>query len=235
MAAALCLLLASVSIICLTPQKAYAARDMTIAVSDGGDVIPGTDFYVSVSAADNPGFAAVVFQLSFDTRAFEFVGVGPDGLLAQGMVYSIENSTVSYLSGSNFADSGMLFTLLFHVREDAPNGSYQIHIGLRDNNETNLVAEDTQPVPAVFYHGNVTVGGGGASGDGGASNNGGESSASQNSVATSSGFSGAGLPALFIVAELILIAVAAGGAFYFMNKRRARLKKLEAKEGVSRP
>ena len=238
MTAAFSLLLMSALVICLTPQKAYAAPDMIFTVSDCGDVLPGTDFQVSVSVTDNPGFAAVVFQLSYDTKALQFVAVGTDGLLAESMVFSLENNTVSYLSGSNFEENGTLFTLVFHVRDEALNGSYTIQLGLRDNNETNLVAANTQPVPAVFTPGNLTISGGGVSGGGGAeSSSGAQGSASdsQSSSTTSGVFSSGGLSTLFIVAELILIIVATGGAIYFMNKRRERIKKLKAKERVSRP
>jgi hypothetical protein len=140
----------------LTPLAAYG-DGATITVEDAGKVSPGEEFKVSVSIKDNPGFAAAVFQLSYDREALELIGFGTDGLIAAGLVENIAEGSVAYLSMADLTENGVLFTVNFRVKVNAEPRDYSIQIGLKQNAAANLINIKTETVTVSFVAGSVSV------------------------------------------------------------------------------
>ena len=149
----------------LVPLGSAFAADTTITVGSSGEVTPGSEFTVPVNIEGNTGFAAAAFQFTYDTDALELVGFNSEGgLMRNGMLEGVDASTVGYFSGSDMRDDGLLFSVVFRVKDDAPGGVYDIQIGLVEGAATNLVNSQAQTITVSFSSGVVQVAGTGSPG-----------------------------------------------------------------------
>jgi hypothetical protein len=144
------------------PTVVFADGPATITVGSSGEVSPGTEFTVPVNIAENPGFAAAAFSLTYDKNALELVSFSADGLLKGGQIENLAEASVGYFAVDDLKDNGLLFAATFRVKDTAATGTYDLQIGLRGGLEDNLVNSVAEPVAANFATGSVRVIGGAA-------------------------------------------------------------------------
>jgi hypothetical protein len=136
------------------------------AESQGGTVEPGDDVTVSVSIANNPGFAAAVFSFSYDHSALELRSLNNEGTkfgeYAGGGLISYDfsnNDTVGYVNTalSDLTGDGVLFKLTFRVKTGAVSGSYSVSPGVYRDLAENFVNDNKEALPVSFQSGSVQV------------------------------------------------------------------------------
>lgn len=198
--------------VCASP--ALAAETPTVSISSG-TVAPGGDVTLTVSIRDNPGIAAMILYVYYDTSVFS---MEPDkDIRASGTFASSgsllgntiarakevgryngdpeQDGVLAYWidsSGLNVADDGSMMSVRFHAKSDAKEEAYEIRLGYSSVDTCN---EDLGLVTLALEPGTLTVTGngtqtnpGGSSGDnpGGVSGN----NPSGSSGSTSGGQSG---------------------------------------------
>lgn len=168
---ALCLL--------MTPLTALAADTPALTVSSG-TVKAGEDVTLTVSIQDNPGVAATIIYLYFDTDSFEVdldSGVKLAGTFKKSgglLVNSIEmarkngryegaageNGILALwysATGTNVNANGALLTVKLHAKKDAANGEHSVRIGYSVNDSCN---EKNEKIAFQTGSALVTVSGG---------------------------------------------------------------------------
>jgi hypothetical protein len=153
------LVLLLVFLLSSVPMFAFAEGTAVVTVGSSGSVEPGAEFTVSVSIADNPGFSAAAFTLSYDKNALELVDFGSDGLLKGGQITNVADDSIGYFSMGDIQDNGVLFIATFRVKDTAEEGSYALQVGLRDGHDSNFANFNAEVVPISFVAGSVQVGG----------------------------------------------------------------------------
>lgn len=173
-------LLALVLTLGLCVPAAYAAEAPEVSISSG-TVAPGGEVTLTVSIRNNPGIAATMLYIYYDTAVFT---VDPDEDISQaggfrygGMVgntIAIARESVDYdgepgregclilwynSSGSNTTIDGEMFTVTLHTASAAPAGNYVIEVGYSQDNTCN---EQEADVVLTTLPGTVTVTGNGS-------------------------------------------------------------------------
>ena len=89
---------------------------------------PGSEILVPLELSDNPGLAAIDFNLSYDKSVLEFVGV-EDGSLS-GWGQNLRRAYVFWeaADGGNQTAAGVIATLRFRIAEDAEEGTTLVSI-----------------------------------------------------------------------------------------------------------
>ena len=137
---------------------ARAAYDALAADPDAARIVvsdvtasAGDRIEVSVSIVNNPGIAAILLALSYDTDALTLEGFENGGMFS---AFTVGDSRVRYLfdEGENVTDDGVLITFTFTVREGTPDGGY--HIGMTVKEASDYDLEDVAIASAI---GTVTV------------------------------------------------------------------------------
>jgi hypothetical protein len=155
---------------------ALAAGSPTLSVSSG-EVSPGGDVTLTVSIQDNPGLAAMLVYIYYDTTAFTlspdddiatagaFRGVG--GLVCNTIQaaresgrYNGDESQDGALalwyngSGMNTTGDGPVLTVTLHAKSGAAAGSYTVGLGY---SQSDTCDQDSQDVVLQTQVGTVTV------------------------------------------------------------------------------
>jgi len=140
--------------------NAQAANSATAWVSDSS-VSPEETTELSIHLSGNPGLAAWMFELSWDTNAFT-LDTG-NGLAQVGDAFSTgtllahqkEDSslTVSWYSARNVSADGEIFTIKLKANSNA-SGSYPVNITCSAENTINAAE---QLVPVSCNNGSITV------------------------------------------------------------------------------
>ena len=149
--------------------SALAAGKPTVTLSSG-QAQAGERVELEVSIRDNPGLAAFMLYLSFDTSVFslsvdeDVEGAGKFG--SSGSVVCSEQSdglTVLWFNGSgrNVAADGAMLTVTLSVAATAKPGAYPVRL---DYDFENTANGDEEPVALSTVSGTVTVTGGATTG-----------------------------------------------------------------------
>lgn len=158
----------SIAAVCVLALAVFA---LSLPVFAAGDAVIGADS-VSVSAGQtadvavrvngNPGIVTALLNINYDSSVMALTGadngeVFPDGTQTFGNDPKLVPYTVLWedgLSTENHADDGVLVTLHFVVKADAPEGDYAIRLDL---DETNTFDKDLSTVTFQTQDGSVHV------------------------------------------------------------------------------
>lgn len=131
----------------LTPTPGAGSAAISCGSASGA---VGDSVTVSVEIANNPGFAAAKFSLSYDKNALKLTKI-KDAFISGA--HNLELGTANHASDGNLTDNGVLFTASFEILETAEAGkSYGISVGCMKFNDVNA-----SPVPFTVSSGSVSV------------------------------------------------------------------------------
>lgn len=119
------LALVTVAILCGALAFAVVANaDLELSASSV-DCMPGETVTVTINLDQNPGFYFLQLYLDYDTEALELVSVKNETKLSltSGLAHIWSASGVD-----DYTATGALATLTFTVKEDAPDGAYEIGV-----------------------------------------------------------------------------------------------------------
>ena len=175
---ALVVLLAALMVLGVVPT-ASAAGTPTVSISSG-EVQPGGEVTLTVSIKDNPGLAATLLYIYYDTSVFEVDH--NEGVQAVGKFESqgslLTNSIAAAkqsgryegdigkdgllalwfnTSGRDTAEDGSVMTITLAAKNTAGNGDYSVSVGVSANDTCNQYEED---VVLNTVPGTITVSGG---------------------------------------------------------------------------
>lgn len=159
-------------------QPAYAAGTAELSVSSG-TVEPGGEVTLTVSIRDNPGIAAALVYIYYDTAVFsvdpnrdlQSLGAFRDSGELLGNTTAVARANGVYdgepdkdgalflwdnSSGMNTNGDGGMVSITLHAAENAVAGRYEISLGAVEGNVCDENAED---VLVTFASGAVTVAG----------------------------------------------------------------------------
>ena len=155
------IILLSVLLILVMSCVAFSADKLVIKADD--IVYDGSgEVSVDITAVSNPGYAAGLAQVSWNTDALELVrveynsSVAPDN--GSKPVENISPYSIvfgDYLATSDFKKTGTMFTLVFKVGEDVGQGKYSVNVS---GNPRNFLNYEMSVVPVSFVNGSVTIG-----------------------------------------------------------------------------
>jgi hypothetical protein len=151
------IILAVMLIASFMPARAYA-ESPTITVSSADDVKPGHEFSIEVSISANTGIAAAVLEFVYDHEVMQLLSLGSEGLLAEVIVPNINDSTIVVFSSYDITEDGLLFSANFLLKDDIPEGSYEISLRQKHDLPANLVNTRAEPVAASFINGEISYG-----------------------------------------------------------------------------
>ena len=124
----------------------------------------GDTVTVAVQMANNPGLAGWLIDVAFDEAALELTAQARgDAFAGIGSLSfnKIENQSPTnclwyeFVSGNNYTNNGVLFTLTFKIKENAQGGTYPITVYCSDSE--NLCTVDGEIVDFDMINGSVEV------------------------------------------------------------------------------
>lgn len=117
---------------------------------------PGDFVEIPVNLTQNPGFAGLMAQVTYDSSVLELNYIQRGKLLEEGnWNTSLTNNTVQwYSTTADVTGTGLLFTLRFKILKNATPGKYIAGLNIRAENFVNY---DIQKVPFSLTRGSVTV------------------------------------------------------------------------------
>jgi len=138
------------------PQTtAEATINVGTEVGYAGDTVT-----VPVSIADNPGFASYAFEAKYDSDVLELQDI-TKGNVTDSIVHPAESlnpARVSFVNADgNIGGDGVLFNLVFEIKEDAPEGNNAVTVELADEDEKNFVQADETKITPTVSPGAVSV------------------------------------------------------------------------------
>lgn len=159
---------------------ALAAPTPTVSISSA-EAKPGDTVTLTVSIENNPGLAACILYVFYDTDVFELEGVYAlgdfakrGGLLGNTIASAAANGrydgpygkdgALGYWynsSGSNTASNGAMMEVVLQVKADAPNGTYEVGLGYSTKDVCN---ENGDTVALAAQSGTITITGGATQG-----------------------------------------------------------------------
>lgn len=161
--------------ICMAALLLLAALPVSLVLADGTVKIVGTvdkanacagdTIVLTVSMENNPGLAGWLIDVEWDTSALELTAqAGGTAFAGVGSLSfnKVENQSPSnalwyeFISGNNYTDNGVLFTMTFKVKEGAANGDYNIRLYCSDMD--NMCNIEFEQVPADFVSPTVKIG-----------------------------------------------------------------------------
>ena len=120
-----------------SPMRILAAEEgNTVLVMKGGEKSVGQEFEIDVAVEENSGVSGMLLSLEYDTSVFTLIDLDYGTAFSslspihtnteteQG--YGIYPFMISYLGDKNDTSTGIMMTLRFQVKENAPVGSYHI-------------------------------------------------------------------------------------------------------------
>jgi len=146
----------------------YAEGEFT-AVIGTAEANPGELVDIDVVFRNNPGIIAALFSLEYDRERLSLAGV-KDGKLLEGAVFGKSTEDYPYrmvwnsASTKNFTDDGILVTLTFKVKDNAPAGIAFVKLSYNKNDVFDVELSNTA---VLVVDGEVAVKGKASSGSGG--------------------------------------------------------------------
>ena len=120
-----------------SPMQILAAEvGDTVLTMNGREQSVDNEIEIDVMVEENSGVSGMLLSLEYDTSVFTLIGLEYGAALSslspihtntnteQG--YGIYPFIISYLGGNNDTSTGDMMTLRFRIRENAPEGSYNI-------------------------------------------------------------------------------------------------------------
>jgi len=124
----------------------------------------GDTVTVAVQMANNPGLAGWLVDVAFDEAALEltaqaggdaFAGIGSMSFNKVANQSPTNGLWYEFLSGNNYTNNGVLFTLTFKIKDNAPGGTYPITVYCSDPD--NMCNKDFECVEFDMINGSVEV------------------------------------------------------------------------------
>lgn len=119
----------------------------------------GNTVTLPVMISNNPGFAGFTLTVS-STDKLTLQNIQRGALLdgAEGtLTPNAAQGHVNWTASENITGDGELLLLTFAVNSDAPDGSYTVRIGLKDDKPSNFASADETAVTVDFAPGKIAV------------------------------------------------------------------------------
>lgn len=103
---------------------ALAGGGVTVSVSDVS-ARAGGQVEVDVSIANNPGFGAFTFDITYDAALLTPVSVEANinGMFVYNLAYDSNTVRATYANGNNITDNGVLYTVVFSIKSGAASNA----------------------------------------------------------------------------------------------------------------
>lgn len=141
----LCLML------CFQAVSALAAETARVEVSSA-QASPGEEVSLTVSIADNPGFAGYDMRVDYDTGVMELTGFTLARVAGALSSAAPETGMATFASLDSFVDDGVIATLTFRIRDDAKPGA--VSVGIAEADFFNI---DENAIPVESVYGTLTI------------------------------------------------------------------------------
>ena len=119
-----------------SPLNAFAAEGNTVLVMNGTQIPDGRELEIVVSVEENSGVSSMLLSLEYDTSVFTLTDLTYGSAFSSLAPVNTNTDTeegygaypfkITYLSDKNDTSTGTMMTLRFKIKEDAPDGSYNI-------------------------------------------------------------------------------------------------------------
>lgn len=119
-----------------SPLSVFAAEGNTVLIMNGTQVPDSRELEIVVSVKENSGVSSMLLSLEYDTSVFTLTGLTYGSAFASlspvhtntdtEAGYSAYPFKISYLGEKNDTSTGTMMTLRFKIKDDAPDGSYNI-------------------------------------------------------------------------------------------------------------
>ncbi len=162
------ILLAVLMMVSALPLDAFSmavgAYDAPTVWADQVGGYAGDTVTVTVQMANNPGLAGWLIDVAFDEDVLELTAQGRGdafkGIGSMSFAKLTQQSPTNclwydYISGNNYTNNGILFSLTFKIKESAPVGTYPIEVYCSDPD--NMCNIDFDRVDFDFVNGSVEV------------------------------------------------------------------------------
>lgn len=137
------------------PDHAFVAAQITVGNASAN---AGQTVTVPVNITTNPGIAAFLFEVEYDSSAMVLTDVTAGAVLAGGTISkNLELNTVVWRNANNVTGTGVLLYLTFQLQEDGAENNYVVSVALKNGNPSNLVNEKSYPVKVEFTSGNIQL------------------------------------------------------------------------------
>ena len=119
-----------------SPLNAFAAEGNTVLVMNGTQIPDGRELEIVVSVEENSGVSSMLLSLEYDTSVFTLTDLTYGSAFSSLAPVNTNTDTeegygaypfkITYLGDKNDTSTGTMMTLRFKIKEDAPDGSYNI-------------------------------------------------------------------------------------------------------------
>jgi hypothetical protein len=133
---------------------------------------PGDEVIVPVTLSNNPGMAGFNFKISFDNTKLLPISIsqGPalnlgsvtSNLQAGGDLSKLDSVTAIWSNASDFTGNGVIYSVKFRIKDDAPEGAASLTLTYEEGDVTNQTFEDIElaVLPgeiniSTFIYGNI--------------------------------------------------------------------------------
>lgn len=162
------ILLAALMLVSALPLGAFSmvvsAADTTAAhiTADAVGGYAGETVTVNVTIMNNPGMVGWNVQAAFDESVFELLSsAAGDAFPASGISFGPKKSpasaTFADFVNPDVTDDGILFSLTFKIKEDAPAGVYPLVLSTKNDDPDNFCNANWDTIPVTFFDGSVAV------------------------------------------------------------------------------
>ncbi len=165
------LLLSILMLATLIVPQAFAANEAVIVVDTSAytTVQPGDELVIPVRLTQNPGIASMAVEMVYNSEIFD----PPGGVLKNA--YDIAGSVFESdrpMVGNKYTciptvsnETGVLFNFKLTVKNDAPNGTFDIVAHLPGDDPDNMVDYDENHIQTTFTNATITIANGRADGN----------------------------------------------------------------------
>jgi ABC-type Na+ efflux pump permease subunit len=112
----------------------------------GATAEAGGEFYVDVNVAENPGFAGIILEMSYDEETLIPIEVQSGSLTAEGLIdsrFGDGSLMMTWFDVEDITDDGGLFTVKFRAAGSAVSGSSSpLTLAYDQGNASNAVLQD---------------------------------------------------------------------------------------------
>ena len=122
----------------ITPATVSSSADPTITVSSATSIIGGTAT-IEVSMKNNPGIAAFILNVDYDSTRLTLTNVAPGPDLGGQFSFT---GKAAWVSGSDVTADVKIMTLTFAVKSDAVPGNAYVTVSYTPGNISNSEEED---------------------------------------------------------------------------------------------
>ena len=162
------ILLAALMLVSALPLGAFSmvvsAADTTAAhiTADRVGGYAGETVTMNVTIVNNPGMVGWNVTAAFDESAIELLSLAAgDAFPASGISFgptkSPASATYAGFVNPDVTENGILFSLTFKIKEDAPAGEYPLVLSTKNEDMDNFCNAGWDTVPVVFFDGAVVV------------------------------------------------------------------------------